>query len=218
MSNGAETDGNATTSGGAAGGDAPAAPSQEALLGRLMTAINNALELEIVTAVSDFSIDHFDDPKNALEVKLGKKPTGYVTSINLLTGDIRNVISPDYAAGHQMMDAFRERFVAAGGEIVGEAFPPLQGTKDYGSYLTAAKASGAEAAFVFFAGGAAITFVKQYHEFGLAKDLPLYGAGFLTSAAYVHVQGPAADGIVAPEERESVQLLRELLASDEEED
>ena len=27
--------------------------------------------------------------------------------------------------------------------------------------------------------------------------MPLYGAGFLTSAAYVHVQGQAADGIVA---------------------
>ena len=49
----------------------------------------------------------------------------------------------------------------------------------------------------FFAGGAAINFVKQYAEFGAAKDLPLYGAGFLTSAAYVHVQGAAADGIIA---------------------
>jgi branched-chain amino acid transport system substrate-binding protein len=107
------------------------------------------------------------------------------------------LMAPDYAAGHQMMDAFRQTFEANGGKVIGEAYPPLEGTKDYGPYIAKAKASGAEALFTFFAGGAAIAFVKQYHEFGAAKDLPLYGAGFLTSAAYVHVQGQAADGIVA---------------------
>ena len=107
------------------------------------------------------------------------------------------LMAPDYAAGHQMMKAFKNTFTAAGGEIVGEAYPPLRGTKDYGSYLSALKTSGADAAYVFFAGGAAIDFVKQYRDFGLAKDIPLYGAGFLTSAAYVQVQGEAADGIVA---------------------
>ena len=107
------------------------------------------------------------------------------------------LMAPDYAAGHQMMEAFKEGFTAGGGEIVGEAYPPLRDTKDYGSYISAVKGSGADALYVFFAGGAAITFVKQYHDFGLAKDIPLYGAGFLTSAAYVHVQGEAADGIVA---------------------
>ena len=107
------------------------------------------------------------------------------------------LMAPDYAAGHQMMEAFRSTFTGAGGTIVGEAYPPLQGTKDYGSYLAAVKGSDAQALFVFFAGGAAITFVKQYAAFGLASDVPLYGAGFLTSAAYVHVQGQAADGITA---------------------
>ncbi|MEM7227138.1 MAG: ABC transporter substrate-binding protein [Pseudomonadota bacterium] len=107
------------------------------------------------------------------------------------------LMAPDYAAGHQMMQAFKEGFTAGGGEIVGEAYPPLRDTKDYGSYISAVKGSGADALYVFFAGGAAITFVKQYADFGLAKDIPLYGAGFLTSAAYVHVQGEAADGIVA---------------------
>ncbi len=106
------------------------------------------------------------------------------------------LMAPDYAAGHQMMEAFRKPFTQAGGEIVGEAYPPLQGTKDYGPYLTAAKAANPDAIYVFFAGGAAITFVKQYHGFGIGKDIPLYGAGFLTSAAYVHVQGEAADGTV----------------------
>jgi branched-chain amino acid transport system substrate-binding protein len=107
------------------------------------------------------------------------------------------LMAPDYAAGHQMMEAFKGTFTAGGGRIVGEAYPPLRGTKDYGAYLAAVKTSDADAVYAFFAGGAAIKYVKQYHEFGLAKDFPLYGAGFLTSAAYVHVQGAAADGIIA---------------------
>ena len=106
------------------------------------------------------------------------------------------LLAPDYAAGHQMMEAFRTTFVAGGGEIIGEAYPPLNDTKDYGPFLAAAKAAKPDAIFSFFAGGAAIAFVKQYAQFGLNKDIPLYGAGFLTSAAYVDVQGEAADGVI----------------------
>ena len=105
------------------------------------------------------------------------------------------LLAPDYAAGHQMMNTFRESFEASGGKIIGEAYPPLQGVKDYGPYLTAAQATKPEAIFVFFAGGSAITFVKQYHELGLKDAIPLYGAGWITSPAYVHVQGEAAGGI-----------------------
>ena len=106
------------------------------------------------------------------------------------------VMAPDYAAGHQMIGAFTETFTAAGGEVVGEAFPPLAGTLDYAPFLAAAGESGADAVYAFFGGSAAITFVRQYHDFGLDQTLPLYGPGFLTSAAYVDVQGEAADGIV----------------------
>jgi branched-chain amino acid transport system substrate-binding protein len=142
----------------------------------------------------------------------GERCSPYITRVSFSNSSITRVMgpwmakqgiktaylmAPDYAAGHQMMDAFRATFEAAGGKIVGEAYPPLQGTKDYGPYISQAKASGAQALMTFFAGGAAISFVKQYKEFGAAKDLPLYGAGFLTSAAYVHVQGEAADGIIA---------------------
>ena len=142
----------------------------------------------------------------------GERCSPYITRVSFSNSSITRVMgpwlaaqgkktaylmAPDYAAGHQMMDAFRATFEAAGGKVIGEAYPPLQGTKDYGPYIAQAKASGADALMTFFAGGAAINFVKQYAEFGAAKDLPLYGAGFLTSAAYVHVQGAAADGVIA---------------------
>jgi branched-chain amino acid transport system substrate-binding protein len=89
-------------------------------------------------------------------------------------------IAPDYAAGRQMIDAFAASFTAAGGEIVGQEFTPFQKTQDFGPYLAQAQASGADAIYVFFAGGEAITFVKQYDSFGLSSQMPLYGAGFLT--------------------------------------
>jgi branched-chain amino acid transport system substrate-binding protein len=106
-------------------------------------------------------------------------------------------LAPDYAAGHQMIESFSEAFVAAGGEIVGGEFTPFGQTSDFGPYLTNAKASGAEAVFVFYAGGEAISFVKQYGSFGLAPDLPLYGSGFLTSPLYVAAEGEAAVGVKA---------------------
>lgn len=105
-------------------------------------------------------------------------------------------LAPDYAAGRQMIDAFAQTFTAAGGEIVGQDFTPFQKTQDFGPYLAQAKSSGAEAVFVFYAGGEAISFVKQYDSFGLKADLPLYGSGFLTSPLYVNAEGPAAEGVV----------------------
>ena len=105
-------------------------------------------------------------------------------------------LAPDYAAGRQMIDAFTETFTAAGGEIVGQEFTPFQKTQDFGPYLAQAKASGADAVYVFYAGGEAISFVKQYDSFGLKAELPLYGSGFLTSPLYVNAQGEAAKGVI----------------------
>ncbi|RYG91004.1 ABC transporter [Loktanella sp. IMCC34160] len=105
-------------------------------------------------------------------------------------------LAPDYAAGRQMIEAFAETYTAAGGEIVGQEYTPFQKTQDFGPYLAQASASGADAVFVFYAGGEAIAFVKQYDSFGLNETLPLYGSGFLTSPLYVNAQGEAAEGVI----------------------
>lgn len=102
----------------------------------------------------------------------------------------------DYAAGHQMMDTFRETFEAAGGEVVGEEYPPLGETKDFGPYLAKLKAADPDVAYVFFAGGPAIKFVKEYDAFGLKGSVPLAGAGWLTSPLYLDKEGDSAEGIV----------------------
>jgi len=105
-------------------------------------------------------------------------------------------LAPDYAAGHQMIEAFTESFTAAGGEIVGGEYTPFRKTKDFGPYLTKAQAADPDGIFVFYAGGEAIAFVKQYGAFGLAPDIPLYGSGFLTSPLYVNAEGEGAIGVI----------------------
>ena len=80
--------------------------------------------------------------------------------------------------------------------MVGEAFPPLRTTKDYAPYLAKVKAAKPDTLFVFFAGGPAIQFVKQYDAFGLKKDIQLSGAGWLTSPLFLPAQGDAAAGFI----------------------
>jgi branched-chain amino acid transport system substrate-binding protein len=105
-------------------------------------------------------------------------------------------LAPDYAAGHQMIAAFTEGFQSGGGEVVGGAFSAFQKTQDFGTYLAEAKESGADAIYAFYAGGEAISFVKQYDSFGLSDTLPLFGMGLLTSPLYVAAQGEAALGTI----------------------
>jgi branched-chain amino acid transport system substrate-binding protein len=105
-------------------------------------------------------------------------------------------LAPDYAAGRQMIEGFTGAFVEAGGTIVGSDYTPFQQTQDFGPYIAQAQASGADALFVFYAGGEAISFVNQYASFGAGDDLPLYGSGFLTSQLYVDAQGQSAEGVI----------------------
>lgn len=141
----------------------------------------------------------------------GEQCSPYITRLSFSNGQVNRPMgtwmaeqgikkvftqAPDYAAGRQMIDAFTATFTAAGGEVVGQEFTPFQKTQDFGPYLAKAQASGADAVYVFYAGGEAIAFVKQYDSFGLKAELPLYGSGFLTSQLYVNAEGPAAEGVV----------------------
>ena len=104
-------------------------------------------------------------------------------------------IAPNYQAGKDMMAAFRETFVPAGGKVVAEDYPKL-GETDYAPYLTKIKQSGAKAVFAFFSGSDAVNFVKQYDQFGLKQSIKLTGAGFLTEPDVLPAQGSSALGVV----------------------
>ena len=103
--------------------------------------------------------------------------------------------APNYQAGKDMMNAFKETFVPAGGKVVAEDYPKL-GETDYAPYLTKIKQSGARAVFAFFSGTDAVNFVKQYDQFGLKQSIKLTGAGFLTEPDVLPAQGGAALGVI----------------------
>jgi branched-chain amino acid transport system substrate-binding protein len=104
-------------------------------------------------------------------------------------------IAPDYAAGTEVITHFKQAFEAGGGRVVGEAQTPFGTTSDYQPFLTAIQDSGARATFCFYSGSEAITFVRQYAQFGLAGSIPLYGSGFLTEGNVLPQQGDAALGV-----------------------
>ncbi len=138
----------------------------------------------------------------------GKSCSPYIVRVSFSNGQINRpmgpwlkkqginsvyTLAPDYAAGHQMIESFAETFEAAGGKVIGSEYTPFGQTKDFGAYLTKAASSGADAIYVFYAGGEAINFVKQYGSYAIKT--PLYGSGFLTSSLYVNAQGDAAVGV-----------------------
>jgi branched-chain amino acid transport system substrate-binding protein len=99
----------------------------------------------------------------------------------------------DYAAGHEDIDAFKESYLAAGGKVVAEVYPPLNNT-DYGPYVAQMQKAKPEAIFVFFAGSDAARFVTQGAQFGLFKDARLAGPGFLVEEDVLPAQGRNALG------------------------
>lgn len=105
------------------------------------------------------------------------------------------VMAPDYTAGHETVQGFRETFEAAGGDVAGESFTPFGTTSNWQPYLSKVKASGAKALYVFYAGGEAVKFVQQYAKFGLGQSVPLYSPGFLTEGGVLAAQGQAAVGV-----------------------
>ncbi|WP_324277839.1 ABC transporter substrate-binding protein [Blastococcus brunescens] len=105
------------------------------------------------------------------------------------------VMAPDYAAGQEVVEGFTTAYEAAGGTVAGQALTPFGSTQDFQPFLSGIQASGAEATFVFYAGGEAVSFVQQYADFGLKDTIPLYGSGFLTEGSVLDAQGESAVGV-----------------------
>ncbi len=124
----------------------------------------------------------------------------------------------DYSAGHDKVGAFARHFSAAGGEIVGEVYVPVD-TPDFGPYLQRLAQLPADAVFAFYSGVDAVRFVQQYAEFGLKDRIPLFGSGDTVDESILPEQGEAALGYLSsshyavlydsPENRALVQRCRE---------
>jgi branched-chain amino acid transport system substrate-binding protein len=99
-----------------------------------------------------------------------------------------------YAAGEESTNGFKEGFEAGGGKVVKEMTLPFPQV-EFQSYLTEIAALKPDIVYVFFAGGGAVKFVKDYAAAGLNKTIPLYGPGFLTDGT-LEAQGDSAQGLL----------------------
>lgn len=106
------------------------------------------------------------------------------------------LLAADFVAGREQIAGFKTTFTAGGGKIAGEQYSPFGTTQDFQPYLAQVRASGAGAVYAFYGGQDAVNFVRQYKDFGLAGQIPLYGPGDLTEGPVLAAQGAAADGII----------------------
>ena len=83
------------------------------------------------------------------------------------------LIGPNYAAGKDMLAGVKSTFK---GEIKGEEYTVWPTQLDFSAELSKARASGAEAIFVFYPGAAGVQFLNQYAQAGLKAQMPLYTA------------------------------------------
>jgi branched-chain amino acid transport system substrate-binding protein len=94
---------------------------------------------------------------------------------------IRNVVSLawKYGAGEEAVAGFTEGFIKSGGKSVRGLWIPFPNV-EFQALLTEIASIKPDAVFVFFAGGGAAKFIRDYAAAGLRKSIPLFGSGFLT--------------------------------------
>ena len=103
--------------------------------------------------------------------------------------------SSDYAGGHDVINQFKGPYVARGGSVVKEIWPPL-GTTDFSPYLTDIKSINPPVTYDFMPGADAVRFVQQYSEFGLKEKMPLTGFTMIDSQS-TSALGKAAVGVIS---------------------
>jgi branched-chain amino acid transport system substrate-binding protein len=102
-----------------------------------------------------------------------------------------------YAAGDESVAGFKEGFAKATngqGQVLKELSLPFPNV-EFQALLTEIASLKPDAVYTFFAGGGAVKFVKDYAAAGLKKNIPLFGAGFLTDGT-LEGQGADADGLM----------------------
>ena len=105
------------------------------------------------------------------------------------------IMSPNYAAGKNMVTGVERTFK---GKVVGKDMTKWgrAAQLDFSAELAKAKASGAEAIFVFYPGKAGGAFIKQYEQAGLRGKLPLYSVFTIDSIALPKFQSANMEGVL----------------------
>jgi branched-chain amino acid transport system substrate-binding protein len=99
------------------------------------------------------------------------------------------LMAPNYQAGKDALAGVKRYFK---GDVVAEIYTQVN-QPDYAAEISQLRAAKPEALYVFYPGGMGINFVKQYHQAGMTKDVPMYSA-FTVDTVNLEAQGEAAAG------------------------
>ena len=105
------------------------------------------------------------------------------------------IMAPNYAAGKDMVSGVERTFK---GNIAGKDMTKWgkDAQLDFSAELAKAKASGAEAIFIFYPGKAGGAFIKQYQQAGLQGVMPLYSVFTVDSIALPKLQQANMTGVL----------------------
>ena len=99
----------------------------------------------------------------------------------------------DYAWGHNSIGVFKDEVKKAKKKFVGAVFSPI-GTKDFSTYITKIRQSGADACFLVLQGDDNNAFLSQAHEYRLPDKVQLAHLD-RRSEFSIHAVGDAALGL-----------------------
>lgn len=106
------------------------------------------------------------------------------------------VIAADYPAGHEVATAFKDSFVAAGGQVIKELYSKL-GTTDFAAYITQMQQEKPDFVFAFMPGADGIRLIQQYKQFGLKDKIPLTSSGEFGDVLITEPTGADSEGIIS---------------------
>jgi branched-chain amino acid transport system substrate-binding protein len=101
------------------------------------------------------------------------------------------VLAPNYQAGKDALAGFKRYFK---GEIAGEIYTRLDQT-DFAAELAQVRAAKPDVVFQFHPGGLGITFLRQYEQAGLMKEIPMVVAEPSMDGVTLAAVGDAAVGL-----------------------
>ena len=102
------------------------------------------------------------------------------------------LLAPNYPAGKDSLTGFK-RFYKD--KPVAEVYTKL-GQKDYAAEIATIRSAKPDAVFFFLPGGMGISFIKQYNQAGLTKEIPLFGPAFSFDQTILNAVGKAALGVM----------------------
>ncbi|PSJ58575.1 ABC transporter substrate-binding protein [Pseudaminobacter soli (ex Li et al. 2025)] len=101
------------------------------------------------------------------------------------------ILAPNYQAGKDALAGFKRYFK---GEIAGEIYTRLDQT-DFAAELAQVRAAKPDVVFQFHPGGLGITFLRQYEQAGLMKEIPMVVAEPSMDGVTLAAVGDAALGL-----------------------